>query len=215
HDDLPAIGLKVINPVGDRQAPALGTEIMVLDPDRLPTPESTVVLELTHQFLLLGVDADNRIAAAAELVALMSQVAELLFPLRPARGAKTLAVGVQCIMHFAQQPTDRVGANPQAQLSQLPTNRAQSFACPQAPTSARIPGRVLPQQGAQAVQDFGRFFSTATRPPPRRLTRPRTTSARSNSLRPRACHRSFQNHPPRVESKSLTLVGGYVGCFEL
>src|SRR6266566_8041025 len=29
------------------------------------------------------------------------------------------------------------------------------------------------------------------------------------------CHRSVQNHPPRVESKSPTLLGGYVGCFEL
>ena len=159
---------------------------MVLDLDRLPAPESTVVLELTHQFFLLCVDADNRIAAAAELLALMSQVAELLLTLRPSLWAKTLAIGVQCVIHFAQQPTDGIGANPQAQLSQLPTDRAQPFACPQAATSARISGRVLLEQGAQAFQDFGRFFSIATRPPPRRLIRPRTTSARSNSLRPRA-----------------------------
>ena len=115
------------------------------------------------------------IAPFVELLPLMAQVMKLLLPLRTAAGAKTLAVGVQCVVQFPQEPTHRVGADPQSQLGQFPTDGSQAFAGPHATTTGRIPGRILPEQGAKALQDFGRFFSTAGWPPPLRRTRPRTT----------------------------------------
>src|SRR2546425_5863332 len=118
---------------------------MVLDQDRLPTPELSLILELTHQFLFLRVHADNGIAAVVELLPLMAQVMKLLLTLRTAAGTQTLAVGVQCVVQFPQEPTHRVGANPQSQLGQFPTDGSQAFAGPHATTSCRIPGRILPE----------------------------------------------------------------------
>src|SRR5207253_4077298 len=53
HDNHPAIGLKVVKAVRDSQPLGLGTEVVILNQDRLSAPYPTVVLELTNQFFLL------------------------------------------------------------------------------------------------------------------------------------------------------------------
>src|SRR5437870_7579127 len=98
---------------------------MVLNQNRRPTPHPTVVLELAHQLFFLGVHADNRITAPAELLPVIGEIAQLLVSVGTAVGAKTLAVGVEGVVQFPQQTADRVRTDPQAQLGQLPTDGSQ------------------------------------------------------------------------------------------
>src|SRR5207244_11881077 len=100
--DHAAIGLNDVNAVRKGQTLGLGTEVMVLNQNRCPAPQPTVVLEVAHQLFLLGVDADNRIAAAAELLPVRAEVAELLVAVGTAVGTTTFAVGVQGVVQLAQ-----------------------------------------------------------------------------------------------------------------
>src|SRR5437867_6937322 len=117
HDDHPAIGLEVVNAVGDGQTMGLRAEVMILDQNWRPTPHLTVVFELAHQLLFLGIHTDNRIAAAAELLPVVGEVAELLVAIWTVVGTKTFAVSAEGVIQLAQQTADGIWTHPQAQLS--------------------------------------------------------------------------------------------------
>ncbi len=116
-DEHPAVGLHVVDPIGDRHAFGLRAKIMILHPDRVSAPHPSVVLRLARQFLFLGIHADGRIADSAELAPLVVEQVELPVAERTGIGRETLAVGVQGIIHFVQQTPDRVGTNLQPQLA--------------------------------------------------------------------------------------------------
>src|SRR5437899_3746714 len=186
HDDPPAVGVQIVDPIGNGHAFCLRTEIMVLNQDRVAAPHPAVVLKLAHQFLFLGVHTDDRIAAPGELLSLVVEEAELLIAQRTGLGTKAFAVRVQSVAHFVQQTPDRVRTNAQTKLTQLRTDVAEPFPGPHAALAHRIPCGVLSQQSPKPVQDFRRFFSTAARPPPCCRTRPCSTWPLSNSRSPRA-----------------------------
>ena len=114
----------------------------------------------------LSVHADDGITALSELLPVSGEITKLLVAVGTVVGAKTFAIGVEGVVQLPQQTADRVRTDPQAQLGQLSADGSQVFAGPQASPAHGIPGRVLLQQGAQPIQDSGRFFSTAVRPAP-------------------------------------------------
>ena len=78
--------------------------------DLLPrlTPRLAGIFELAEEFLLLRVDADSRVATAAEILALFGDVPELLiaFGVRLS-SVQHFAMTSLAVLLFAQQATDR------------------------------------------------------------------------------------------------------------
>ena len=78
--------------------------------DLLPrlTPRLTGILELAEEFLLLRIDADSRVATAAEFFALFGDMPELLiaFGVRLS-GVQHFAVASLAVLLFAQKAADR------------------------------------------------------------------------------------------------------------
>ena len=64
NEDLPAIGLGVVEPPRDGDAARIRPEVVVVDQDWRGLPGRTRVLEAPDQLPLLGVDADGRPALA-------------------------------------------------------------------------------------------------------------------------------------------------------
>ena len=53
--DRAAIGLQVVDAVGDGHTQCLGSEVVIFNLDRLAVPASARILEATHQLLFLGI----------------------------------------------------------------------------------------------------------------------------------------------------------------
>src|SRR2546425_2686235 len=68
-DDRAPMAERVIHAVGDRDAPRIGTEVMVVDRPGLTIPARARVLEEADEFALLGIDADDGPVAALKTVA--------------------------------------------------------------------------------------------------------------------------------------------------
>jgi hypothetical protein len=77
HADVSFVALGIVDAV--RSGPTFGVleEVVIVDLLRLLTPGLAGILELADEFLLLGVDADARVARAAKIVTLLVNVAEL------------------------------------------------------------------------------------------------------------------------------------------
>src|ERR1039457_2225323 len=89
HTDRAAIGLQVVDAVGDGHAECLGAEVVIVDLHRLSAPAAARILEATDEFLLFGVDADDRLTATDKTLTLSSDMPELPIALR-ARGSRQL-----------------------------------------------------------------------------------------------------------------------------
>ena len=139
---------------------------MVIDPNGSLAPNLARILEWPDQFFLFGVDADTGPSILRKLLALPPHVTELAVPLRAKRARETFAIGVEAVMQLPEQTSDRVRTDSQVQLGQFPADGSQVFARPQTSAAHRIARGILLQQGAESIQDFGRFFSTARRPAP-------------------------------------------------
>ena len=78
--------------------------------DLLPclTPRLSGIFELAEELLLLRVDADSRVTTAAEILAIFTDVPELLiaFGVRLS-GVQHFAVASLTVLLFAQQAADR------------------------------------------------------------------------------------------------------------
>ncbi len=104
-----AVGLGIINAEREGDARGLGAKVVVVDGsgDALPLPAG--ILEVAHQFPLLGIDTDDGIAVTAEATSQAGNVAELLvacangsrrrsFCSSPgARNAACRAIGRRCV----------------------------------------------------------------------------------------------------------------------
>ena len=109
---------RIVNAEGNRHPLALGTEVMVIHRGGDLTPDSPGILEIADQFLLLGVDTDDRQAALQELLLFLGDVTELLVPLRASAG-QTLGVGMQSIPQLIEQAPHRVRADNNVQAGQF------------------------------------------------------------------------------------------------
>lgn len=101
------VAFRIVHAVGS--CPPLGIlgEVVVVDLLRLATPGLAGILELADEFLLLGVDADARVAAPAEIVSQFVDVTELpiTFGVRLSR-VQRLSVAAQPKLLLAQQSAD-------------------------------------------------------------------------------------------------------------
>lgn len=77
-DDGTSIGEEIIDAVGDGDAGGIGAEVVIIDRARRQVPSRTWILEVTDQFALLGVDADDGEAAVLEAVPKIADIEKLI-----------------------------------------------------------------------------------------------------------------------------------------
>jgi hypothetical protein len=116
--DGTAIGLEVIDSVRDGHTEGFGAEVMVFDRGGLGTPATARVLKATHQLLLFGINADDRLSFSGKALALLSNMAKLLITLWSARPGKIFAVAAQGDAQLMKQTTNGIGTDAEAQLGQ-------------------------------------------------------------------------------------------------
>ena len=147
-EDGAGIGPHVVDAVGDGAALGRGWKVVVVDQFGAVVPLGTGVLERANEFLLLGVDADDRRVVDGAALAQFGDVLELVVAVR-VRGAGTLlVVDAQRESHFLEKPGDG------------PARRCRSRACTVrrrpwrscgVSTSGRGPGR-RPSHGPSALR---------------------------------------------------------------
>ena len=73
------IGMDVVDPIWDRAAQPRIDEVVNVDELglALAVPLATVVLEISHQFLAIGIDRDDRLISAEEVDRLIVDVTKL------------------------------------------------------------------------------------------------------------------------------------------
>ena len=147
---------------------------MVVDWRGNALPLAAGVLEVAHQFPLLGIDADDGIAVTAEATSQSGDVAELLVACGALPGSDLFAVHTEREVEFVEQPGDRACADPDAQPLQLPGDLGGRLVRP-LPDAHRIASRIVLQQPLDLSDYLGRFFSTGLRPPPSLRTRSHST----------------------------------------
>jgi len=183
HAHMALVSLRIVNSVLRRATfgvlgKVVGIDFLCFFPPRLPD-----ILEMAHQFFLLGVHADSRVAHPSEFFAFFGDIAELSISLgvRLAR-VQHLAMAAQTVALLPQQATDGGGAGPAIQrLRQASQPRPHPFFC-----RAGIAGGFRFHQSSKVRQDCRIFFSTGGRPPPGSRTRSvgRPRSPWSSSSRP-------------------------------
>lgn len=184
--DRAAIGLQVVDAVGDGHAQCLGSEVMILDLDWLTVPAATRILEATHQLLFLGIDTDDGLVLTDKALSLTGDVLELAIPMRTAGAGEIFAVAAQCNTQLLQQPPYGVWADGQPGSAQGSGDLAQSPVRARATTPHGVARQRVAEQGSQLVQELRSFFSARARPPPAARIRSRCTSPASSCRRPRA-----------------------------
>ena len=178
------VAFGVVDALGRRAARRIGREVVIVDLFSFATPGLAGIFELAEEFLLLGIDADSRVATAAEFLAMFGDMPELpiAFGVRLS-GVQHFAVTSLAVLRFSQQSTDRRWT---AAVIQLHGQPSQPRADPLL-VGTRIAG-CFGINALQQVGDQGRvFFSTRGRPPPGRRTRSvgRARNSSPSSSRPR------------------------------
>jgi hypothetical protein len=93
-------------------------EIVIVDQEWRKIPAPTGVLEVAHQFPLLGVDADNGLAAALESVAKIADVEELLIAVGTGIGGNLLVIDAKRVAHLVEKAGYGSGAHDDAKVAQ-------------------------------------------------------------------------------------------------
>ena len=101
YEDGALISHPIENAGGGGHAEGLGTKVMILHVGWLEAPDPAGVLEITHQLLLLGVDANHGLRAFGKAPFLPGDTAKLLVALGVAR-AERFAIGVQGVAQFPE-----------------------------------------------------------------------------------------------------------------
>ena len=169
----------------DGEALGIGAEVVVLDPFGAAVPLGAGIAERADEFLLLGIDADDRDVVGGAALAQFGDVPELVVAPRMGSAGELLVVDAQRIAHRLEQSSDRPGADVDAERAQLVGNLGGRTACP-LQAADRVAGRLVVHQGFDAGDDFRRFFSVGVRPPPARRTRSTSTSRSTSCRRPAA-----------------------------
>ena len=122
----------VIDAVRDRLAQFLILEVVDANFLRLALgmPFATAVLEIPHQFLLFRVDRDHRLPTLLEPRRLRVDELELGITIGMLVAFARLAVGLQAVAGFVEQPCHRAIANPMALAGQLRRQPTRTLARP-------------------------------------------------------------------------------------
>ena len=185
HEHGAPVGLRVVNAVGNRNAVGLREKIMILYQDGLAIPLGADVFEVANWFPLLGIDTDDRQPLIGKSFSLLPDVKELLIAIGVLGGGDLLAVHAELEVHLLEQAAHRVLADIDSHSGELFSDVAGGSSAPLHPRD-RISGRVVPHQLFDSGDDFGRFFSTALRPPPAWRMRSTARSCARSSRRPLA-----------------------------
>jgi hypothetical protein len=105
-----AIGGDIINAIEDRDAARQGAEVVIVDQGWFAFPLEAWVLEVAHQFTLLGVDADDRVCLSNKPPAESGDAVELAVAVG-VLGAQFLLVDSQGELELAQQSGNGTGAD--------------------------------------------------------------------------------------------------------
>jgi hypothetical protein len=139
-----AIGVEIVDAIEDGDAVRLGAKIMVVHWCWRAIPLGAGVLEVAHQFPLLGVDADHRISLAEETLTQFADVGELRLAQR-VRGADFPAVDTERKAKLVQETANGAGADPNSQAVQLGRDLGCRLAGP-LQTADRVARRVVLQE---------------------------------------------------------------------
>ena len=124
--DIALVMEDVIDAIRHGPTQRIAREIMQIDLLRRLTPSATLVGEVADQFLVLGIDTDDRIACAQELLSHTTNVVKLAVAVGMHCARQALAVGDQAKAQLAQQPTDCGATDPVCLCAQPRCNRAQA-----------------------------------------------------------------------------------------
>src|SRR5262249_17584618 len=160
--------MEVVDPIRDCAAQLWIDEVVNLDELGLTlgAPLATVVLEITHEFLALSVDRDDRLIGAEEVDGLVVDVTKLCVAIDVVAAFPRLTVCLQAVVHLAQQIAHNRGADRVPLFRQLPDEITQAPASPQQ-RSRGVPARHGLTQSLEIAQKSGIFqgflLSPATR----------------------------------------------------
>ena len=174
HCDRPSISEQIIDAVRDSDAGRVGTEIVVVDQTGRQIPTRAGVFERANQLTLLGVNANDRQAAALEALPKITKVEELILAIRAEVGGELLVIDAQGIAHLMEETSDGVGTDDDAEVTQRHGDLVGSSSGPLQPADG-IAGGVVFEQELDQRDDVGGLFSTGLRPPPERRVRPVVT----------------------------------------
>jgi len=160
YEHRTAVGLRVINAVGEGDTLGQRAKVVVVDWRGNATPLAADVLEVAHQFSLFGINADDGIAVPAEAASQSGDVAELLIACGALPGADLFAVYAERETEFVEQPRHRACADPDAQPFQLPGDLGGRLVCP-SQAAHRIAGGIVLQESLDLRDYLGCFFPSA------------------------------------------------------
>ena len=140
-------------------------------------PRALVVVKTVHnpEPCLIGIDADNGMAAAPEALSKIAEIEELMVPIGTVGGGEFLAIDAQGIAHLMEQAAHRVRTDADAEIAQSQGHFGAGSAGP-LQAGDGIAGSIVFEQEFDQGDDVGGFFSTGLRPPPERRVRPGVTS---------------------------------------
>jgi hypothetical protein len=201
-----AVRCRIVYPIRNRHSHSRGAEVVVVHQERAFAPGNAAVVELPNEFLLLRINADDWIPCSGESLSSSGDVEHLFVPIRCGGRGDRLAVGVQRVVHSAQQPTHRIRAHLNARRTKRFSDTAQRFPGPFQPRH-RISGSLVFHQLFDTRDHLGRFFPTDLRPAPALRIRAGSKSLANNCSRrpgPRYEHRSQET--PRLSDLARTPV---------
>jgi len=176
----------IIDAIRDGDAVRLAGVVAFQHVQRLPAVGLPRVLEVPHQFPLLGIHRNHGKSSPLERPTLTYQIPHLPVAFRVVFLVQPFAVDAQTVAQLAQQAAHRVRPHAITAPLQFPTDLRRRFP---RPLQARhwVARRGIVQQLAQRRQDARMFFSVAGRPAPAWRMRPRSPSrsTRWTSSRPR------------------------------
>ena len=168
HTDPAQVSTEIVHAIGDGLALGGIQEVMNLHLLRVPlgAPRSPAILEPPHQFLLLGVHRDRRLAALQLGRDRLVDVLELRIPIGMTGPLQRLAVGLQAVFQVMQQSRHQRVADLIALRVQFLGQATRALAGP-AQRRLRIPSRHRFHQILQRRRQSGHQHGRPLPPGPR------------------------------------------------
>ena len=158
--DGTTIGEQIIDSVRNGNANGIRSEIVIVDQARGQIPTRAGVFEITDQFALLGIDADDGMTLALESIAKLAKIEELIVTIGTVAGGEFLTIDAQRIAHLMKEPGDGIGADDDTEVAQRQGNLGSGSPRPLHPGDGIASGVVFEQIFDQR-DDVGGFFPPA------------------------------------------------------
>jgi hypothetical protein len=102
HDQGATILGDVVNAIGNGDADGIGTEVVIKNAAGAAFPTTAWVPEVTDQFALLGIDADDGQMTSLEAVAQIGKIFELEVSMGTVAGGNLFVIYAQRIAHLVE-----------------------------------------------------------------------------------------------------------------